>query len=341
MPGAGPCLGIEIGGTKLQLAVGAGDGRIAGLIRRPVPPGADGSAIRAIIADAASELIRSQGPFAAAGIGFGGPVDALRGVVTVSNQIGGWADFPLVDWARNTLGIDRVVLQNDADTAGLAEALLGAGKALSPVLYVNSGSGIGGALIIDGHIYRGAGQGAVEIGHLRMREPNAQDAPRTLESLASGWGIGQAARNAVRHAGTHHPEAGRVLDRVGGNLDAVAAPLVAEMAGEFPNGLCAGVLATATTEMGRALAIAVTLLAPRRVVLGGGVSLIADHLWLEPIRRACEDRVFPPFLGSFDIVTAALGDEVVVHGALALAAEAAGSDATSATSDPSRAQNFK
>ncbi len=74
--------------------------------------------------------------------------------------------------------------------------------------------------------------------------------------------------------------------------------------------------------MAHALNQAVTLLAPRRIILGGGVSLIGEDLWFAPIREQLDLHVFPPFRGTFDLVPAALGEEVVVHGALALARDA-------------------
>ena len=75
----------------------------------------------------------------------------------------------------------------------------------------------------------------------------------------------------------------------------------------------------AHVAMGRCLAHAVTILAPARIILGGGVSLIGEDRWLAPIRRETGRRVFAPFRGSYDIVPASLGEEVVVHGALGLA----------------------
>src|SRR6266699_3850633 len=128
-------LGIEIGGTKLQLGLGAGDGVLQALWR-----------------------------------GTGGPADDATRTVIKSHQIAGWDGFPLADWIADLVGLPAV-LGNDADVAGLAEALFGAGKGLSPIFYITMGSGIGGGFIIDGEMYRGVGRGAAEIGHLRIVHP--------------------------------------------------------------------------------------------------------------------------------------------------------------------------
>ena len=86
------------------------------------------------------------------------------------------------------------------------------------------------------------------------------------------------------------------------------------------------ILDLARQRLAFALRQAIALFAPRRIILGGGVSLIGEAHWLQPIRELVEAEVFPPFRGSFDIVPAALGEEVVVHGALALAHDAVVSD---------------
>src|SRR5262249_28131751 len=143
-------LGIEIGGTKLQLGLGRGDGRLVALERRRVVLSDGSEGVRSQILSAIEPLLSGiacgTGPveIAAVGIGFGGPVDAMRGIVSKSFQVAGWDSFPLADWVRETIGVARVSLHNDADTAGLAEARFGAGVGFSPVLYVTIGSGIGG-----------------------------------------------------------------------------------------------------------------------------------------------------------------------------------------------------
>ncbi len=322
-------LGVEIGGTKLQLGLGRGDGSIDRLVRLDVDPSRKAEGIRAQIVDAFRSL---NARVSAVGIGFGGPVDLDRGEVIKSHQIDGWYGFPLIDWVREELGFPVVALSNDADAAALGESLFGAGRGLSPILYVNSGSGIGGGLVIDGKIYRGSGLGAIEIGHLVIHDSRDPEL-KTLEQIASGWGISEQGRAKVRYLQKHwmmqdylaktDPQGfhNSLLALSGGNPECVDTRMVAQSArlGHFDGRV---ILRHAVLAMGMALAHAVTLLAPRRVILGGGVSLMGDDLWLDPIREILADRAFPPFRKTYDIVTAELGEDVVVHGALALARQA-------------------
>ncbi len=316
-PGPGPLLiGVEIGGTKLQVGLGRGDGRLIALDRQTIRPEDRAGAILRQIAGAAPRLLArpeaaGEGPMAV-GIGFGGPVEADRGLVVRSYQVAGWEGFDLAGWARGTFQTPLVAVHNDADTAGLGEARFGAGVGHSPVFYVTIGSGIGGGLILDGRIYRGAGAGAAEIGHLLIDDD--RDTPTILEDVASGWAIGRAARALL---GTG-PGPGPLEDLSGGDPARVDAALVARAA-DRGDARALAVLDRAARAMGRALAHVVTLLGPGRIILGGGVSLIGEALWFDPIRATLGSRAFPPFRGTYDVVPAALGEEVVVRGALALA----------------------
>jgi len=320
-------LGIEIGGTKLQLGLGHGDGKILALRRLDIDPTHEAAGILAQIAATVGPLVAEFGAPPAAlraiGIGFGGPVDAEHGIATKSHQVAGWDGFPLAAWAREHLGIPIVSIHNDADTAALGEARFGAGVGLSPVLYLTIGSGIGGGLIVDGRIYRGSGAGAMEIGHLWVAASaydQSNEMFSTLEGIASGWSIGREGRALVEYWKLGYDQT-RMTELCGGDPSQVTGLTVAQAArlGDFQAGL---ILDRATRAMGRALAQAVTLLAPRRIILGGGVSLMDEDLWLDPIRRELHERVFPPFRGTYDVVPAALGEEVVIHGALALARDA-------------------
>ncbi|HEV3137882.1 MAG TPA: ROK family protein, partial [Pirellulales bacterium] len=336
----------EIGGTKLQLGVGAGDGTLASLDRFEVRPRYGAKEILEKIKAAARDLL-ARHDISGIGIGFGGPIDMARGVVVKSHHVEGWDQFALVDWCRRVL-LRPATLQNDCDAAGLAEARFGAGQGRKVVLFVTVGTGIGGGLVVDGQIYRGNGSGAAEIGHLRPGL-HADRPDQTVESLASGWGIAAAAQarlsdpishaflpltaglkrtgpDDVRQRLIETEEAAEeytadLWDRCGGKLDQLTTHMVAQAAGNG-NEIALEVLAHASQALGWGIAQAVTLVSPEVVVIGGGVSLMDETLFLQPVRREVERYVFPPLVDTYQIVRAQLGEQVVVHGALAAAADA-------------------
>jgi glucokinase len=310
-------LGVEIGGTKLQLALSRHAGGFDGLIRRTIEPADGARGILAQIQDCLAALLDEHGlchgDVRAVGVGFGGPVDAESGRTETSFQVDGWTDFPLATWFREVPGVPTVSIHNDADVAGLAESRLGAGQGRSPLLYLTIGSGIGGAVILDGRIYRGAGRGAAEIGHLRVPPSDltpAGDGFPELEKVASGWGIEAVARSLARSR-----------DAEGRDVEGITAVAVADAARRGDPD-ARRVLEQARDALAFALCQAVALIAPARIILGGGVSLMGEELWFAPIRERVDSGVFAPFRGSFDIVPAELGEAVVVHGALELARDA-------------------
>jgi glucokinase len=344
-------LGIEIGGTKLQLGIGPGDGTLAGLWRGTADIAAGPEGIRKQITAAVPELLhqsdidRSQ--IAGVGIGFGGPVNDATRTIIKSHQIEGWDDFPFADWIADMLGWPAI-LGNDADVAGLAEALFGAGKGLSPIFYITIGSGIGGGLIINGEIYRGCGRGAAEIGHLRVPgllvfhrgyvvfplgwyegsvaigietpppvpgPPAASFAFSPLEELTSGWALGRLAR--LDPFGRIDPDS-PLYRLVCGQKDRITAAHIGQAAAQGDRHAMS-VLMASWEYLSEGIAQVITLLCPRRIVIGGGVSLLGERLLFEPLRERVAAKVFKAFAECYDIMPAALGEEVVVHGALALA----------------------
>lgn len=315
-------LGVEIGGTKLQLGLGDHDGSLVALKRGEVCVDRGASGILERIGELAGELFNehkiSSLNLAAIGVGFGGPVDVDEGLVIASHQIDGWANYPLASWFRDRFGVDRVAIQNDADAAALAESVCGGGVGRSPVVYVTIGSGIGGGLVVDGSIYRGNGLWALEIGHLLIDDPHRPGVKLELEQIASGWSIGRSARAIVRQRTSEHVDAGMLDELSNHHIDAIDARLVA-CAAARGDSISLAVLDRARRAFALALAHVVMLTAPERIILGGGVSLIGEELWLEPIRNELDRLVPTSFRGRFDIVPASLGENVVVVGALVLA----------------------
>jgi glucokinase len=319
-------LGIEIGGTKLQLGLGHGDGTLHGLWRTTVDVAAGPEGIRKQIAAGVPELLARSGversQMRGVGIGFGGPVDDATHSIIKSHQIQGWDGFPLADWIADLLGWPAV-LGNDADCAGLAEALFGAGKGLSPIFYITIGSGIGGGLIINGEIYRGCGRGAAEIGHLRMGfpdffTPGERDVQQyvPLESVASGWAIEQVLRFTAERCPQN---ASGLLRAAGGRAGAITVRHLAQAMAQGDPDALEQFDYPFLEFLAEAICHVIALLSPRRIVIGGGVSLMGEELLFMPLRKRVGERVFQPFADCHDIVRAALGEEVVVHGALALA----------------------
>lgn len=292
-------VGIEIGGTKLQAGIGLRDGRLIALVRRTVDPAKGGAGIREQIPSLIEEAIAKAGCTAqdlvGLGVGFGGPVDSKRGRILLSHQIEGWSDFPLRDWIQKKVDVP-VVLQNDAKAAALAEATLGAGKGKQRIFYITVGSGVGGGLVIDGVPDVGQGLGAGEIGHTWVPDPDSGK-PDKLEHVASGWSIG---KRGSRRLGREL--AGAEVAALAARGDATAKRTVEESAEALAIGI------------GNVLA----LLHPERFIVGGGVSLMGD-LWWGPLKQALAERfAFQPYAQSYDVVPSALGEEVVVIGAVLL-----------------------
>lgn len=302
-------LGIEIGGTKLQIGVGDGRGGRLAVVERTAAQPAEGAAgIRRQIEQLAAPLIKGHG-VQSIGIGFGGPVDRAAGAAVKSHQVAGWDRFPLVDWCREAFGLPASI-GNDADMAGLGEARFGAGRGRRVVFYSNVGSGIGGALVVGGRVYIGGAGIASEVGHLRPG-PQADTPDHIVEHAASGWAIATAARSDPQLAAQLQREHRCTADEITSKQVADAA-----LAG---NAAARAVFRGATRTYGWALAQMITLLSPEVVVVGGGVPLVGEELFFAPLREEVGRYVIPPLRGTFRIAPAELGEEVVLHGALALA----------------------
>ncbi|MCA9069707.1 MAG: ROK family protein [Planctomycetaceae bacterium] len=309
-------LGIEIGGTKLQLGVGAGDGSpLIALERAEVDPLLGAQGILARIEALGKPLIDKHS-ITCIGIGFGGPVEPAAGRVTTSHQIAGWDAFPLVDWSKNLLGCETV-LGNDCDVAALAEARFGAGKNRSRVFFVTVGTGVGGGFVIDGRS-DGRGRPAIaEIGHLRVGL-DAGELDGTVESFASGRGIERHLRQRL-NVPRKTEDMSELFAFCAGDVESLTTKQIVAFA-EEGNPLALDVWQQAVKTLGWGIAQVITLLAPEVVVVGGGVSLSGEDLFFAPLRNAVREHVFPPLVGSYEILPATLGEQVVIHGALALAA---------------------
>ncbi|HAV63035.1 MAG TPA: sugar kinase [Verrucomicrobiales bacterium] len=298
-------IGIEIGGTKLQLVAGDGAGGIIDRQRLEVDKSRGGAGIREQIAQGLPRLIANYQP-TAIGVGFGGPVDHGTGRIAKSHQIEGWSEFELGEWLHEQTGLP-VRVDNDANVAAFGEALAGAGRETNPVFYVTLGSGVGGGLVVDGRIYHGAKPGESELGHVRL------DRSGTLvEERCAGWAVDRQIREAV--AG----EPGSKLRQLIGSETRGEARFLAG-AVEAGDPLATRLLESTAEDLAFGLSHVTQLMHPATIILGGGLSLVGEPL-RAAVGRHLRRFIMEVFGEGPEVRLAALGEDAVPVGALLLAA---------------------
>jgi glucokinase len=297
-------LGIEIGGTKLQIVTGDADCKILSRHRLAVDRAQGGAGIRRQI-EATLAQILPQTKITAVGVGFGGPVDWRTGKICKSHHIEGWTGFDLGQWLAG-LTHAPVFVDNDANVAALGEAYHGAGRGANPVFYVTLGSGVGGGLVADGRIYHGAQPGEAEIGHVRLDRSGV-----ILESRCSGWAVDAR----IRALNETNPSS--VLCRLlTGPPGCEAKHLTAAL--KESDAAALQILRETAADLAFGLSHVTQLFHPEIIVLGGGLTNIG-----EPLRAAVEQALRPWVMEAFApgprIALAGLGEDVVPVGALQLA----------------------
>jgi glucokinase len=305
-------LGIDIGGTKLAAGIVDAEGKI--LARGEVPTIArEGlEPVLGRIIGLGRDLLKRAGGETAVrriGIGCAGPVDIRAGKVFTPPNLPGWIEVPLVQRVEAGLGLPAV-LENDANAAALGEFRYGAGRGARSLVYLTVSTGIGGGIILDGKVWHGLKDAAGEAGHMTV----CPDGPLCgcgnrgcLEAMASGPSIARRAREAV--AG------GRAT-----RLREVPEPTSADVVRLAKEGddVAREVWDLAVGYLGIGVAAVITILAPERVVLGGGVTTAGDFLF-DPLRAEVRRRVKLVPVESVPILPAALGPDVGILGAAAVA----------------------
>ncbi|MBA0053900.1 ROK family protein [Streptomyces sp. AJS327] len=247
-------------------------------------------------------------PPVAAGVAVPGIIDEPRGVAVYSANLG-WRDVPLRELLAQRLGGVPVALGHDVRSGGVAEGRIGAGSGVDRFLFLPLGTGIAGAIGIDGRVEPGAHGGAGEIGHIVVRPdgPECGCGQRgCLETLASASAVGRAWRDVCGDPVASAVDAARAVER--GDARALA------------------VWEDALAALADGLVTAITLLDPRTVIIGGGLAEAGDVLF-GPLREAVRRRV--TFQQLPTIIPAALGDAAGCLGAGLLAWDLLSAEVTS------------
>lgn len=282
-------IGVDIGGTKVAAGLVDSSGEILCHNRNPMVCN-DGAANGLASVTQAIETASAQAESAAGkhnlirgvGICSPGPLDPKTGVVINPPNLPCWRNFPL---AAEVAHIYRVPVKvdNDANAAGLAETLWGAGRGYHNVFYVTLGTGIGTAILIDGRIYHGRTGAAAEGGHMSIdyKGPHCGcGKPGCIEVLASGPAIARRARAKLDNG-----RASSLLDLAGGNLDRLTCEMVgkAVSAGDT---VAHEVLQETLELLSFWFGNIVDLLEPDVMIVGGGVSSM-----LKPFLGEIRDRL--------------------------------------------------
>jgi glucokinase len=296
-------LGIEIGGTKLQLVLGDERATIIRRERCHVEKSRGGEGIREQIRVAIPKLVGSD-KIQAAGVGFGGPVDWRTGKICCSHQIEGWSDFDLGSWLGDLMGTP-VRVDNDANIACFGEALLGAGQGSNPVFYATLGSGVGGGLVVDRAIYHGATPGESEIGHIRLDRSGT-----IVEDRCSGWAVDRRIREAIKGSN------GKLAQLCRGMQGGEARHLAAALREHDPS--AERILRETGEDLAFGLSHVVHLCHPQVIVLGGGLSLLGEPLRAS-VATSLGHFVMEAFHPAPTVALAGLGEDAVPIGALLVA----------------------
>jgi glucokinase len=310
-------VGIDVGGTKIAGGVVDPEGTVLETARRE-SPATDTDAIEEAIEDLVAEL-GSRHAITAVGVGAAGFVDSKRATVLFAPNLA-WRDEPLKHDLEARIGLP-VVIENDANAAAWGEFTYGAGAEVDDLLLVTVGTGVGGGVVLNGSLHRGAFGVAAEIGHIRV-VPGGRlcgcGNHGCWEQYASGTAL---VREAREQAGRGSLIARALLDRAGGEITGIDGPLITSAAADG-DPFAREQIDELGRWLGEGIATLAAVLDPAMVVLGGGVSE-AGELLLEPVRAAFRanltGRSYRPEL---EIRQAQLGNRAGMIGAADLARQA-------------------
>jgi glucokinase len=314
--GNGEAIGIDVGGTKINAFRVTRDGTVAERTSRPTPADDEAATLSAMV-ELARSLLTSD--VIAVGVGAAGMIDSKEGVLGFAPNLA-WRNLPIAERMRDALGLPCQV-DNDASMAAYGEFRFGAGRGYRHLLLVTVGTGLGGGIVSDGRLFRGANGFASEIGHIIV-EPGGPlcgcGNHGCWEQVAAGRAIDRMGREEARE----HEHS--ILRRLaGGDPDEVTGELVTQAAMQGDDA-AKRILAEAGRRLGQGIAGLVNVLDPQIVVVGGG-AIVAGDLLLDPARAAFLDAVEgPEYRPRVPIVPAELGNDAGAVGAATLALEELG-----------------
>jgi glucokinase len=308
-------IGVDVGGTKVLGGVVDEIGSVVKTARRDTPR-EGGAALTQTIADVAKELM-AEFTIDSVGVSAAGFVSSDRKTMLATPNIAGWNGVDLDYQLTSLIGLP-VVIENDANAAAWGEARFGAGRGKEHMLMLTVGTGIGGGIIVNGELYRGAYGIAAEIGHLRV-VPEGHLCGCGARGCFEQYGSGNALMRHAREAIAASPDIARnLLSRGDGTLEGLTGKAITDAARDG-DAVALAAFNTTAQWLGAGIATLSVILDPECVVIGGGV-IDAGDILLEPTRAALVR--YMPFAGKHpypEIIGAQLGNEAGLVGVADLA----------------------
>jgi glucokinase len=308
-------VGVDVGGTKVLGGVVDASGKVLATSRRDTPR-EGGSELTKTIAAVALELMQEHS-ITAVGVSAAGFVSSDRKTMLATPNIADWNGVQLDIELTKLIGLP-VVIENDANAAAWGEAKFGAGRNQAHMMMLTIGTGVGGGIVVNNELYRGAFGIAAEFGHLRV-VPEGHLCGCGARGCFEQYASGSALRRHAREAISASPDLARnLLARGDGTIDGLTGEAITDAAREG-DAVALAAFQTTAQYLGAGIASLAVLLDPSCVVIGGGV-IDAGEILLAPTREAM--KRYMPFAGKHpypEIVAAELGNEAGLVGVADLA----------------------
>jgi len=314
-------IGIDIGGTNIKIAALWSDGTLLQSAQIPTEAQDGPDAALARLLDAVSNLMESQGIRAeemrAIGVDSAGIVDPATNRVVDSPNLRFWENFPLAERLQERYGVP-VFLENDVNAMAYGEWRCGAGRGTQNMVALTLGTGVGGGLILNGQLYRGAHGAAAEIGHMTLDVHGPRCSCPNIGCLERHVGAAWITERAIHKlASDERPSALRGLPAE------QLTPHSLSVAADAGDGIAADVLCETGELLGFGLVSVVNIFDPERVVIGGGVARAGKRL-LDPALRIVQRHAMSIPARNVRLVQAELGNDAAIVGAALLAMERVG-----------------
>ena len=308
-------IGVDVGGTKVLGGVVDASGRVLASSRRETPR-EGGIELTKTIAAVALELMQDHS-ISAVGVSAAGFVSSDRKTMLATPNIADWNGVQLDLELTRLIGLP-VIIENDANAAAWGEAKFGAGRNQAHMMMLTIGTGVGGGIVVNNELYRGAFGIAAEFGHLRV-VPEGHLCGCGARGCFEQYASGSALRRHAREAISASPDLARnLLARGDGTIDGLTGQAITDAAREG-DAVALAAFQTTAQYLGAGIASLAVLLDPSCVVIGGGV-IDAGEILLAPTREAM--KRYMPFAGKHpypQMVAAELGNEAGLVGVADLA----------------------